>query len=179
MSGLFSYFDGSLQDFLSYIKQIKDNSLVKIRLAPVTPEFLKSLSSTQVTSSFNHVLDNFSVKHIQHRHGGKREYLRGQIPVTFDDFNYIEIIVSKYDSISEGQCSNGNKAIIYTKVIDEVAYTLVEEVRPGHSELAINTLYKRKKKLTDAKSPEDSADSGFASFDAKVSINPQKSKNFT
>ena len=35
------------------------------------------------------------------------------------------------------------------------------------SELATCTLYKRKKKLTDAKSPADSADSGFASFSKK------------
>lgn len=44
MSTLFSYFDGSLEDFLDYIKEIKDNHLVKVRLASV--------------ESFCHVLDN-------------------------------------------------------------------------------------------------------------------------
>ena len=51
---------------------------------------------------------------------------------------------------------------------------LIEEIRVGHSEMAASTLYKRKKKLTDAKSLENSADSGFASFcSTKVEINPE------
>ena len=150
MGTLFSYFDGSLEDFLIYIKEIQDNRLVKVKLGSV--------------ESFYHVLDNFAVKHIMHRHGGKRESLRGQIPVTASDLLIIPFIFSTYDSCSLGKCNNGNPAIIYTKDIDDISYTLIEEVRTGHSELATSTLYKRKKKLTDAKSPNDSADSGFASF---------------
>ncbi len=43
---------------------------------------------------------------------------------------------------------------------------------------ALSSLYKRKKKLTDAKSLENSADSGFASFcSAKVENNPEKPNN--
>lgn len=133
MGSLFSYFNGSLQDFLTHIKEIKDNSLVKIR----------------------------------HRHGGKKEILRGQSPVTEMDFHLITYIVSNYESLTLGLSPNGNKAAIYTKDINDETITLVEEIRPGHSELATCTLYKRKKKLTDAKSPSDSADSGFASFSKK------------
>lgn len=158
MSNSFSYFDGSLQDFINYISDIKDNSLVKIKLASV--------------GSFCHVLDNFAVNHIMHRHGGKRELLRGQIPVTHSDLLHIPNILSDYDSRTPGVCKNGNQAIIYSKNIEELTYTLIEEVRTGHYELATSTLYKRKKKLTDAKSHSDSADSGFASFSAKVSNNP-------
>ena len=150
MSNSFSYFEGSLEDYLAYIKDICDNHLVKIKLAPV--------------GSFCHVLDNFAVKHIMHRHGSKRESLRGQVPVTYSDLLLIPFIFTNYDSCFPGKCNNGNHAIIYTKEIEEVTYTLIEEVRTGHSELATSTLYKRKKKLTDAKSPSDSADSGFASF---------------
>lgn len=122
MGSLFSYFDGSLQDFLTHIKEIQDNSLVKIRLASVSSDSLTMLSSAGVDGSFYHV------------------------------------------SLTLGLCPNGNKAVIYTKDINDETITLVEEIRPGHSELATCTLYKRKKKLTDAKSPADSADSGFASF---------------
>ena len=164
MGSLFSYFDGSLQDFLTHIKEIQDNSLVKIRLASVSSDTLTMLSSAGVDGSFYHVLDNFAVNHIRHRHGGKRELLRGQSPVTEMDFHLIPYIVANYDSLTLGLCPNGNKAVIYTKDINDETITLVEEIRPGHSELATCTLYKRKKKLTDAKSPADSADSGFASF---------------
>ena len=150
MSNSFSFFDGSLQDFINHISEIKDNRLVKVILGSV--------------ESFCHVLDNFAVNHIMHRHGGKREFLRGQIPVTASDLLLIPLIFSTYDSRSLGKCNNGNPAIIYTKDIDDITYTLIEEVRTGHLELATSTLYKRKKKLTDAKSPVDSADSGFASY---------------
>ena len=133
MGSLFSYFDGSLQDFLTHIKEIQDNSLVKTRLASVSSDSLTMLSSAGVDGSFYHVC----------------------------------YIVANYDSLTLGLCPNGNKAVIYTKDINDETITLVEEIRPGHSELATCTLYKRKKKLTDAKSPADSADSGFASFSKK------------
>lgn len=145
MGSMFSYFDGSLQDFLSHIKEIRDNSLVKIRLARVTPEALTVLSSAGVDNSFYHVLDNFAVNHISHRHGGKRELLRGQTLVTEIDFHLITYIVNNYDSLTLGLSPNGNKAVIYTKDINDETITLVEEIRPGHSELATSTLYKRKK----------------------------------
>ena len=154
MSNSFSYFEGSLQDFLIYISEVEDNRLVKVKLASA--------------ESFCHVLDSFAVKHILHRHGGNKEYLRGQIPVSIDDLYLIPDIFSNYDSCSPGICNNGNPAIIYTKDIEDITYTMIEEVRKGHSELATSTLYKRKKKLTDAKSPSDSADSGFASFLKKL-----------
>lgn len=167
MGSLFSYFNGSLQDFLTHIKEIKDNSLVKIRLASVSSDALSVLSSAGVNDTFFHVLDNFAVNHIRHRHGGKKESLRGQSPVTEMDFHLITYIVSNYESLTLGLCPNGNKAAIYMKDINDETITLVEEIRLGHSELATSTLYIRKKKLTDAKSPTDSADSGFASFSKK------------
>ena len=159
MGTVFSYFEGNLDDYLTCIKEIKDNRLVKIKLAPAT-----ALEDLGIDDSFYHVLDNFAVNHIMHRHGGKREYLRGQIPISINDLLFIPEIIVHYDSCSSSICRNGNPAILYTKEIGDQMYTLIEEIRRGHSELATSTLYKRKKKLTDAKSPEDSADSGFASF---------------
>ena len=159
MDTLFSYFEGSLNDFLTYIQQIRDNRLVKTRLAPAT-----ALEDIGIDESYYHVLDNFAVNHILHRHGGKRELLRGQIPVSYRDLLLIPGIFGNCDSRATGLSKNGNPVVIYTKDIDNQTYTLIEEIRKGHQELATSTLYKRKKKLTDAKSPEDSADSGFASF---------------
>ena len=159
MGTLFSYFEGNLEEYLTYIHQIKDNRLVKTRLAPAA-----ALEDIGIDESYYHVLDNFAVNHILHRHGGKRELLRGQIPVSFRDLLLIPEIFGNYDSRASGISKNGNPVIIYTKDIDNQTYILIEEIRKGHLELATSTLYIRKKKLTDAKSPEDSADSGFASF---------------
>ena len=157
---MFAYFDGSLEVFLNHIREIEDNRLVKIRLAPAT--MLDDIGI--VNRSYHHVLDSFAVNHIMHRHGGRREYLRGQTPITLADLLLIPEIFTHYDSRSSGRCRNGNLAIIYTKAIEDQEFTLIEEVWEGHSELATSTLYKRKRRLTDAKSPSDSADSGFASF---------------
>ena len=65
MGTLFSYYDGSLEDFLIYIKEIQDNRLVKVRLGSV--------------ESFYHVLDNFAVKHIITKHSNEKEVLRGRL----------------------------------------------------------------------------------------------------
>ena len=72
MGTLFSYFEGSLEDYLNYIKEIKDNRLVKIRLAPL--------------ESFHHVLDNFAVNHIIAKHANDKEVLRGQIKIVESDY---------------------------------------------------------------------------------------------
>ena len=115
MKNLFTYYSGSLDEFIAAARSIIDNHLIKIQLAPSSlPEYL----------GYSHVLDNFAVHHIMHRHSGNRERLRGQEPGLF-----------------------------YTKDINDYTYSLIEEIRNGHSELATTTLYKKKKKLTDAKSP--------------------------
>ena len=114
MSTLFSYFDGSLEEYLEYLNGIKDNQLVKIRLAPAS-----ALVEIGIDDTFAHVLDNFAVNHILHRHGGKKEFLRGQIPITCKDLCLIPDIFSNYDSLTSGICRNGNPALIYTKDIDD------------------------------------------------------------
>ena len=144
MKNLFTYYSGSLDESISTARSIRDNHLIKIQLAPSSlPEYL----------DYSHVLDNFAVKHIMHRHSGNRERLRGQEPVTLSDFLLIHEIVLNYDTCTSIQCKNGNPGLFYTKDINDYTYSLIEEIRNGHSELATTTLYKKKKKLTDAKSP--------------------------
>ena len=58
---------------------------------------------------------------------------------------------------------NGNPGLIYTKSIADEIYVLIEEVRRGHLELATTTMYKKRSSPT-LRVPNDSADSGFASF---------------
>jgi len=145
MSTLFEYYSGTLEEFLSLARNMDGNRLMKIQLTPSTlPEY----------QGYRHVLDNYTVKHILHRHSGKRERLRGQEPITLEDLLLISDIALHADEITPVQCKNGNPGYIYTKSTNDETFTLIEEVRKGHSELAVTTLYKRKKKLTDAKSPE-------------------------
>ena len=152
MKNLFNYFEGNLSSFLEEV-YITKHQLIKVIVCPIDIQ-LVSLSSYGLDLNFMHVLDNYAVKHIMHRHSGKRERLRGQEPVTLSDLLLIPEIVLNFDTIKTIRCRNGNPGFIYTKDINDEIYTLVEEVRKGHSELATTTLYKRKKKLTDAKSPK-------------------------
>ena len=147
---MFSYFDGSLEDFLTHIKEIKDNRLVKIRLAPA--------------ESFTHVLDNFAVNHIITKHSNDKEVLRGQVKILLSDFLLLPDILIHFDSCVIQSSRPGRILISYTKTIQDCDYFYVEEIRKGRRELAGVTFYKRKRKLTDAKNLKDSADSGFASF---------------
>ena len=152
MKNLFTYFEGGLSSFLEEV-YITKYQLIKVIVCPIDIR-LVSMSSYELGLNYMHVLDNYSVKHIMHRHSGKRERLRGQEPVILSDLLLIPEIVLNFDTIKAIQCRNGNPGLIYTKDINDETYTLVEEIRKGHSELATTTLYKRKKKLTDAKSPK-------------------------
>ena len=138
MGTLFSYFDGSLEDFLIYIKETQDNRLVKIRLAPV--------------GSFCHVLDNFAVNHIMNKHSNEKEVLRGQIAIGEYDFQFIPEIVSQFDSRNVIRPNEHRRLIIYTKTYPKCERVYIEEIRKGRRELAGVTYYKRKRKLTGAKS---------------------------
>lgn len=151
MGSLFSYFDGSLQDFLTHIKEMRDNSLVKIRLARVTPEALTVLSSAGVDNTFYHVLDNFAVNHIITKHANEKEVLRGQAILQESDFQLIPFIVSNYDSVQIESVKN-KTIVIYSKTCYDSINCYIEEIRKGRHELAGVTFYKRKKKLTGAKS---------------------------
>lgn len=144
MDAQFKYYEGSMEDFIAQAGNKGDNHLIKIRLAP---------SALQDFPGYWHVLDNFAVRHIMHRHSGRRERLRGQEPITLTDYFQILQIVLHPGSVKTTICKNGNQGMIYTTDISDETYILIEEVRTGHSELAVTTLYKRKKKLTDAKSP--------------------------
>lgn len=139
MGTLFTYYDGNLEDYLNYIQGLNDNRLVKIRLEAV--------------ESFHHVLDNFAVKHIKAKHANDKEELRGQIKVTDSDFLLIPDITAAFDSCVIQSPRPGRPLITYTKYYNDVEYCYVEEIRKGRRELAGVTLYKRKRKLTDAKSP--------------------------
>lgn len=138
MSNSFSYFDGSLQDFINHISDIKDNRLVKIKLASV--------------GSFCHVLDNFAVNHILNKHANEKEVLRGQIIIQNSDFELIPEIVAHFDSRSVIKPTEKRRLILYSKTYPDCEHVYIEEIRKGRHELAGVTYYKRKRKLTGAKS---------------------------
>lgn len=147
MSTLFSYFEGNLEEYLTYIKEVKDNRLVKIRLAPAS-----ALKDIGVDDSFYHVLDNFAVTHILAKHANPKEVLRGQLIIEEADFLFIPDIILNFDSYETITPRDGRDLILFTKNYPDCKRVYVEEIRKGRHELAGVTYYKQKRKLTGAKS---------------------------
>ena len=123
---MFSYFDGSLEDYLHYIKDVNDNRLVKIKLCPAT-----KMEDIGIDTSFHHVIDNFAVTHIVTKHSNEKETLRGQMLIDESDFHLISDIVSNYNSISVEKPRDGRTLIIYSKQYQECERFYVEEIRKG------------------------------------------------
>lgn len=143
MNTLFEYYSGSLKDFLSRARTISDNSLMKIQFAPSTlPEY----------SDYTHVLDNFAVRHIFTKHASEKEVLRGQIKIEDDDFFLLPSLLNNYDNYHIEVSSGGRTLIHYRKNYPDCTRIYIEEVRKGRHELAGVTYFKRKRKLTGAKS---------------------------
>ena len=110
------------------------------------------LEDIGVDDAFFHVLDNFAVNHIYTKHANQKEILRGQILIEEADFYLITDIVLNFDSVEIEIRTEAKKVIIYTKEYPDCTRTYVEEIRIGRHELAGVTYYKRKRKLTGAKS---------------------------
>jgi hypothetical protein len=137
MSNLFTYYCGSLTDFLKDVEGNQENRLVKINLTPVSVE--------TTDSSFSHVLDNFAVKHILKKHANAKEVLRGQILVETKDLLLIPDILANFDTREIQTQSTGRTTVCYSKLYPDCIRFYVEEVREGRHELAGVTFYKRKK----------------------------------
>lgn len=71
--------------------------------------------------------------------------MRGQIPITEDDFMLIPYIVSSYEYYYVEKNRRGQGVIVYSKTMSDVNFFYVEEIRLGRHELAAVTMYKRKK----------------------------------
>lgn len=113
-------------------------------LSEMEAQKLKEITGLDL-ENYERILDNFAVKHALNKHGHAGvEKLRGQIPITKNDFELIPKVVENPDKIEIGEKNRrGADLIKYTKNIEEkVIY--VEEIRKGRKQLALQTLYKQK-----------------------------------
>ncbi|MBO4557074.1 MAG: hypothetical protein J5693_00530 [Bacteroidales bacterium] len=147
MKALFTYYEGTFEDFLKEAEATKDG-LLKSIVAPVSGSVVNDLSlfGVKIDCTWNHTVDNSAVRHAIKIHGNDRESLRGQSQLTLSDMLMIPTIVSSYDTITTSKNKRIQDTILYTKTIESGdTYFFAEEVRKGRRELAASTLYKRKK----------------------------------
>ncbi len=109
-------------------------------------------------SGFERVLDSYGIKHILKNHGGASEELRGQEPITLEDFKKIPDVVENYDKVFGGVLSKRNKLpmIAYVKRTNGVIL-IVEEQRESKkkSTKKVPVLTMMKFKVGEKKSPEE------------------------
>ena len=170
-SGGFEYYQG---DINSLVEESKTTShgLIKKIISPASERLVNDLNreGVEIDANYKHTIDNSGIRHILNNHGTEKEYKRGQIPVTDNDFQLIEDIVNNYDEVSTGTNKRGQVVVTYVKSYPDGTTYYVEEVRVGRKELAADTMYKRKNRLTDANGTETTQISDSpASSDSKDS----------
>ena len=145
MKNLFQYYEGSLSSFLPEAAITKDR-LLKIIICPISERLLteKSLHHLLLDTEFNHVLDNFAIRHILMKHSNEKEVLRGQILVVLEDFLLLQELLTACDSVNVA-VRQGRDVLIYQKSFPDFVGCYVEEIRCGRKELAGVTFYKKKK----------------------------------
>ena len=95
-------------------------------------------------SEFSHAIDTYAIQHTMENHGEHAgEKLRGQLPVTEDDLLSIPEVVTTPDAIRVGQKNRiGRSLISYVKHMPDGTTILVEEIRTGKKQLALQSLWR-------------------------------------
>ena len=74
---------------------------------------------------YNLSLKTDSIRHILNHHSSRTEELRGQVPVTTEDFKLLPEIVTNYDNIQESETSKqGKSSITFEKQIGDNYYVV-------------------------------------------------------
>ena len=125
--------------------EIANNSNNKVDLTNVSEALKKFAGDNGVNlNNFTHNIDISAVNHIKKKHGNfNNENLRGQLPITNDDFHLIPEIVQKPDSVNFiGKNKIGRDLIKYTKQMPDSLTSYIEEIRTGKKRLTGQTMYK-------------------------------------
>lgn len=125
------------------IKNANENKWLEIGI--LTNKEIQNINqSTGIDlTGYVRILDMAGINHALRKHGSEKEYLRGQIPVTINDFESIPDIVANPDSVEKVETNKrGLEVILYTKKIG-ATYYYYEEIRTGRKKVALNTMYKK------------------------------------
>ena len=175
---LFQYFTGTLSELIAQAKQ-SAQGLIKKVIAPISSRLKNDLNSQglQIDDDYNHVIDNNAIRHTLKKHSGKNEEKRGQIPITYADFENIADVVEHYDGVEVVPGNTSAQRIIYHKAYQDGTVIFVEEQRVGRKELAAVTMWKKKNpNLTDANRTETTLISDLTEVsDSKGTNNSVKS----
>lgn len=125
---------------------------------PVDVSFVEKarLAGVDIDEGYVHSIDDSSVTHTKSHHGSDKEYQRGQIPWTDEDFLKIPDVVSDPDKVEFGGRTRYNQqpALKVYKKLDDGTVVVLEEVRKGRKKLMLQTAYIQKPSAPRAKHQE-------------------------
>lgn len=134
--------------------------------------------------NYNLSLKTDSIRHILNHHSSRTEELRGQVPVTTEDFKLLPEIVTNYDNVQEsGTSKQGKPSITFEKQIGD-NYYVVTYVSDKSNSLEVQTMYKIKAQKKNSASVSDAniprltseTNSGTSSLYNNNSTNPTQSQ---
>ena len=139
-----------LRDFAEKSLQNNPKSIEKLELQSLSEEQVKVILELvgMDLREYKRIVDNYAVRHTHKKHGHEStEKPRGQVAVECEDFEKITEIIQKPDEQNAGGVSNiGRQTLVSSKELEKGIYFYVEEIRNKQKELAMQTLYIRKKK---------------------------------
>ena len=133
------------------IKEYIDTSLntfnnTKLYLGKIPNKFSRKLQKLLGINIYNYnvVLKNNSIRHILKKHSTSNEILRGQIPVSKNDFLLIPKMILTSDSIIHSGYTAQNKIVLKITKKTNYNYHIILYISDKSKSLEIQTLYKRK-----------------------------------
>lgn len=132
------------QSFAQATRGTADRLLVH-PLGPVPAAARIEAATGMQLGNYAAVMDNYAVRHTLRQHGNARtEGKRGQLPVEGEDFGLVPLILGEADAVfADGLTKQGRDVLVFTKLVGDTGYWLVQEVRPGKGQLALVSLRKK------------------------------------
>ena len=125
-------------------KTSKNKIVIIDKISDREADLIKRKTNFDLTG-YIHVIDKSAINHTLKFHGSVGGGLRGQIAVKETDFILIPEILKSENIIYSNKDKIGNDCLLYQAEIDSVYYYIVE-IRTGKKQLAMQTMYKRKRK---------------------------------
>lgn len=132
------------QSFAHATRQVKDGLLLHpLGKLQTRPELLQNTGFN--LTDFEALIDNYAVIHTFKSHGNARkEEARGQFAIEEDDFGLVPMILAEPDAVfADGKTKQGRDALVFTKLVGDVGYWLVQEIRPSKKTLAMVSMRKK------------------------------------
>lgn len=132
------------QSFAQRTRLVSDRQLV-LGMGDVPAAARVHAATGLNVTGFTAVLDNYAVRHTLRQHGSTAaEAKRGQLAIELEDFGLVPLVLAEPDDVrADGQTRQGRDVLVYTKLIGNVGYWVVQELRSGRKQLALVSMRKK------------------------------------